>query len=192
MDDRHPKESQRGKACIQSSSGVPLWKLEAKNSLLQLFHFPARNFSMQMWQLCGRFDVPELIQPVPASPRCCLDLAVLPPLSGSTSRWLQGCSWDMLRPCQGEQQGTCVGQPGSCAPARNHLPLNVGAPQTRATTDEMANQSKLSRAATGGFLIQQPGFCNLESNIQLRRGCVFYLKDGIFLKALIWLSIPLP
>lgn len=34
MDDRHPKESERGKACIQSSSGVALWKLEAKSSLL--------------------------------------------------------------------------------------------------------------------------------------------------------------
>lgn len=44
-------------------------------------------------------------------------------------------------------------------------------------------QTKLSGTATSGFLIQ------LESNIQLRRGCICYLKDGIFLKVLIWLSI---
>lgn len=79
----------------------------------------------------------------------------------------------------------CVCHPGSCAPARRHLLLNMGVPQTRATTDEMANQKELPGTAAGGFLIQQAELCNLETNIQLRGGCVFYLKDAIFLKVLI-------
>lgn len=187
MDDRHPKESQRGKACIQNSSGVALWKLEAKSSLLQLFYFPARNFSMQMWRLCWRFDLPVLIQPVPASHCCSLGLAVLPPLSRSTSRCLLGDA-QALAGCAARR----VCHPGSCAPARRHLLLNMGVPQTRATTDEMANQKELPGTAAGGFLVQQAGLCNLESSIQLRRSCVFYLKDAIFLKVLIWLSVPLP
>lgn len=183
MDNRHSKESQRGKVFIQSSSGVVSWKLQAKSSLLELFHSPARNFSVQMWQLCWCFDLPVLIQPVAASHHCCLDLAVIPPLSRSTSCWLEGSllgGAQALAGCAARH----VCHPGSCAPARRHLPLNIGVPQARATTDEMANQNKLSGTAAGGFLIQQAGLCNLESNIQLRRGFVFYLKDGIFLKYL--------
>lgn len=121
-----------------------------------------------------------LIQPVPASHCCCLDLAVIPPLSRSPSRWLEGCllgDAQALAGCAARR----VCHPGSCAPARRHLPINIGVPQTRATTVAMANQNKLSGTATGGFLIQQAGLCNLESNIEVRRGCIFYLKDGIFL-----------
>lgn len=129
-----------------------------------------------MWRLWWRFDLPVLIQPVPASHCCSLDLALIPPLSRSTSCWLEGCLLGDARALAG-CAARCVCHPGSFAPARRHLPLNVGAPQTRATTDEMANQNKLS-----GSLIQQARLCNLESNIQLRRGCIFYLKNGIFLK----------
>lgn len=141
-----------------------------------------------MWRLWWRFDLPVLIQPVPASHWCCLDLAVMPPLSRSTSCWLEGCllgDAQALAGCAARR----VCRPGSCVPARRHLPLNMGVPQTGATTDEMANQNKLSGAAAGGFLIQQAGWHNLERNIQLRRGCILYLKDGIFLKVLIWLSV---
>jgi len=47
--DRHPKEPQRDKDTHTELLWTGIMKMQSqKKSLLQLFHFPARNFSMQM------------------------------------------------------------------------------------------------------------------------------------------------